>query len=142
MSYDTSSLSHTHTHITHIRILYTHTHLLRHTFPKAAIRFQRVPRRRPLHHAIHQDAPGDTVASDPGKASIPPPSLPVKQQRRDKRKGRPMAGRKNKEAREKAIEDHRAVRGFKLIVDLSIYLHVSAGFYIWWQSNKRFGYFS
>ena len=28
-----------------------------------------------------------------------------------RRKSRPMAGRKNKEAREKAVQDHRAVRG-------------------------------
>ena len=92
--------------------------ILRHTFPKAAIRFHRVPRRRPLHHAAHQDTPREGVVSDPDRTPVPPPPLSqaAKQQRKDKRKGRPMAGRKNKEAREKAIEDHRAVSGHVMCV--------------------------
>lgn len=49
------------------------------------------------------------MVSDPGKTPVPPLSQSLKQQRSEKRKSRPMAGRKNKEAREKAIEDHRAV---------------------------------
>ena len=79
--------------------------LFRHTFPKAAIRLHRIPRKRPPHQG-HHDVPSDGAVSDPGKTPIPPPA---RKQRPDKRKSRPMAGRKNKEAREKAIEDHRAV---------------------------------
>ena len=50
------------------------------------------------------------MVSDPEKTPVPLLSQSLKQQQRlERRKSRPMAGRKNKEAREKAIEDHRAV---------------------------------
>jgi hypothetical protein len=49
------------------------------------------------------------MVSDPGKTPLPLLSQSLKQRRLERRKSRPMAGRKNKEAREKAIEDHRAV---------------------------------
>ena len=74
----------------------------RHTAPKPAIRLHRRPRRKP-------NVNDDGIVSDLGKTPVAVLSQSLKPHKLERRKSRPMAGRKNKEAREKAIEDHRAV---------------------------------
>ena len=76
------------------------------------------------------------MVSDPGKTPVPPLSQLLKQQRSEKRKSRPMAGRKNKEAREKAIEDHRAVSYLGGGGDSMLLLLVLMIYKICWYVNR------
>jgi len=73
----------------------------------------RVIRHRRLRHQPHSQPP-DGILSDSKTAheQIKPHPPPVDHLKPllQRRKSRPMAGRKNKEAREKAVQDHREVR--------------------------------
>ena len=73
------------------------------SFPRAAVRL-----RRRIEHQSRSETDGgmsDTTSKQPHPPRSPPPPGLI----RRKKSIRPMAGRKNKEGREKAIMDHREV---------------------------------